>query len=121
PALVEARRAGGGHSIHVFYVKLGSGVGGGRVVDKQIYPGGTPGEAEIGHVRLDKSGRIVEESCSGWAVDKKIRAFVQKEPESQLARLVGSATGGEAKYLAQAVALNDPAAQTILDSTSEDL
>jgi glucokinase len=120
-ALGEATLGAGRQSNPVFYVTLGSGVGGGLVVDKKIYHGGTPGEAEIGHVRLDKSGRIVEESCSGWAVDKKIRAFVQKEPESQLARLVGSATGGEAKYLAQAVALNDPAAQTILDSTSEDL
>jgi glucokinase len=38
-----------------------------------------------------------------------------------LARLVGNSIGGEARYLAQALAVNDPAAQAILDSTCEDL
>ena len=33
----------------VFYVTLGSGVGGGLVVNGQIYHGAKPGEAEIGH------------------------------------------------------------------------
>jgi glucokinase len=120
-AFGEATLGAGRESNPVFYVTLGSGVGGGLVVDKRIYHGATPGEAEIGHLRLDKTGLIVEQSCSGWAVDKKIRAFVQQEPQSHLARLVGMATRGEAKYLAQALAVNDPAAQKILDSTCEDL
>ena len=57
----------------VFYVTLGSGVGGGLVVDGRIYHGRKPGEAEIGHVRLDRAGTIVESRCSGWAVDARIR------------------------------------------------
>ena len=36
-----------------------------------------PGEAEIGHLRLDKTGVIVESRCSGWAIDARIRAAAQ--------------------------------------------
>src|SRR5438477_12130860 len=75
----------------VFYVTLGSGVGGGLVVDGQIYHGATPGEAEIGHVRLDRHGTVVEARCSGWAIDSRIRELKSKQPESALARLVGNA------------------------------
>jgi len=47
----------------VLYVTLGTG-GGGLVVDGRITNGAAPGEAEIGHVRLDRRGTIVEERCS---------------------------------------------------------
>ena len=68
-ALGEAMRGAGVGFNPVFYVTLGSGVGGGLVVDGRIYHGAKPGEAEIGHVRLDRNGTIVEARCSGWAVD----------------------------------------------------
>src|SRR6266478_3874632 len=72
-ALAEARQGAGVGLNPVFYVTLGSGVGGGLVVDGQIYHGAKPGEAEIGHVRLDREGTIGESRCSGWAVDANIR------------------------------------------------
>ena len=117
----EALRGVGRGCDPVFYVTLGSGVGGGLVVNGQIYHGAQPGEAEIGHVRLDRSGRIVEDSCSGWAVDKKIRALKKSAPESLLGRLAGEVTGGEAKHLPAALAQGDPTAQRILNETAGDL
>ncbi len=72
-ALGEASLGAGKHKNPVFYVTLGSGVGGGLVVDGAIYHGTAPGEAEIGHLRLGKDGTIVESRCSGWAVDGRIR------------------------------------------------
>jgi glucokinase len=64
--------AGTGHRV-VFYVTLGSGVGGGIVLDGEIYHGKLPGEVEFGHVRLDRTGKTVQDSCSGWAVNEKLR------------------------------------------------
>jgi len=110
-----------GKSNPLFYVTLGSGVGGGLVVDGCIYHGAAPGEAEIGHVRLDRAGTIVESRCSGWAVDAKIRALRQSEPSSVLCKMMAAETGGEAKHLAAALAQNDPAARRILEETAEDL
>lgn len=120
-ALGEAKRGAGVGSNPVFYVTLGSGVGGGLAVDGWIYHGAKPGEAEIGHVRLDKSGVTIEERCAGWAVDRKIRAACQREPRSLLAQLAGDARAGEARALAPALARGDALAQRILDEVADDL
>jgi len=105
----------------VFYVTLGSGVGGGLVVDGKIYHGARPGESEIGHVRLDREGSIVESRCSGWAVDARIRELKKTQPQSALARLAARAAGGEARWLTPALAEGDAAAQRLLGETAQDL
>jgi glucokinase len=120
-ALGEAMHGAGVGCNPVFYVTLGSGVGGGLVVDGRIYHGAKPGEAEIGHVRLDRQGTIVEARCSGWAVDARIRELRVREPEGVLARLTGGMVGGEAKHLAAAWRQGDAAARRLLQETAEDL
>jgi len=120
-ALGEARHGAGVGFNPVFYVTLGSGVGGGLVVNEGIYHGSVPGEAEIGHVRLDRSGTTVESRCSGWAVDARIRELAKKEPMSVLAQKLGSTRGGEAKYLITALDEGDSLASRILAETAEDL
>ncbi len=119
--LAEALQGAGRGLNPVFYVTMGSGVGGGLVVDGKIYHGAVPGESEIGHVRLDKSGMIVEESCSGWAVDKKIRAAISKDPDSLLGKLIGNEMSGEARFLRKALESKDPLAKKILEETAEDI
>jgi glucokinase len=120
-ALGEAILGAGSKFDPVFYVTLGSGVGGGLVVNKQIYHGLEPGESEIGHVRLDRAGAIVESRCSGWAVDARIRALKLTEPESVLCKLCRDVTPCEARFLAEALAEGDVSARRILKETSEDL
>ena len=120
-ALGEATHGAGDGFNPVFYVTLGSGVGGGLVVDGKIYHGATPGEAEIGHLRLDRRGTALELRCSGWAVDKKVRAWVTRQPHSRLAKLVGNASSSEAKHLATALRQGDPGAKRILSETASDL
>ncbi|HZM04478.1 MAG TPA: ROK family protein [Candidatus Saccharimonadales bacterium] len=120
-ALGEASRGAGAGFKTVFYVTLGSGVGGGMVIDGQIYHGATPGEGEIGHVRLDRSGATLESRCSGWAVDARIRAAKVSHPASALAKAVGGAPANEAKFLRAALAANDPIAWEILHDTADDL
>jgi glucokinase len=120
-ALAEATRgAGAGHN-PVFYVTLGSGVGGGLVVDGKIYHGATPGEAEIGHVRLDRRGTTLESRCSGWAVDGKLRRAAARNPRGPLARLARGSLGGEARHLAAALRQGDAAAERILNGVARDL
>jgi glucokinase len=120
-ALGEALRGAGVGTNPVFYVTLGSGVGGGCVVDGRIYHGAAPGESEIGHLRLDRSGTLVEHRCSGWAVDAKIRALKSANIPSVLRERLPATPGGEARLLGQALAEKDGAAQAILAETAEDL
>ncbi|MBM3846274.1 MAG: ROK family protein [Verrucomicrobia bacterium] len=120
-ALAEATLgAGSGHD-PVFYVTLGSGVGGGLVSGRRIYHGASPGESEIGHLRLDRTGMVVEQRCSGWAVDRRIRDSVSRHPGSLLASMVAQQPGGEARHLASAVAQGDVEATNILGEVCDDL
>jgi glucokinase len=120
-ALGEATFGAGKGSSPVLYVTLGSGVGAGLVIADKIYHGMLPGELEIGHIRLDRSGTTLESRCSGWAVDKKIRDVVITNPESILAKLVGAETKGEARFLKAAMDAYDPSALAIFDETMDDL
>ncbi|HTD88432.1 MAG TPA: ROK family protein [Candidatus Binatia bacterium] len=120
-ALGEALHGAGKGADPVFYVTLGSGVGGGLVVNGEIYHGAAPGESEIGHLRLDQSGTIVEDRCSGWAVDRKTRELVKSGRPSLLIDLIGKATHGEARFLAKALEAKDAEAERILGETAGDL
>ena len=119
--LGEALKGAGQGFDPVFWINLGSGVGGGLATGGRLYHGAIPGEAEIGHVRLDKSGVTVEQRCSGWAIDKRIREAIAIQGAGPLARLVGDAVGGETRHLAQAVAEHDPLAQAILSELADNL
>ncbi|MFD2569380.1 ROK family protein [Spirosoma soli] len=126
-ALGEARQGVATGFKHVFYVTLGSGVGGGLVVNGQLYHGATPGEAEIGHLWLvppsgaDLPGQTIEQTISGWAVDKQIQDLLPQLPaDSVLKRLVEEAhtagyTGKEARFLHPAYEASDPAARMLIE------
>lgn len=125
-ALGEALQGAGRGYRHVFYTTVGSGIGGGMVVDGQIYHGAIPGEAELGHLWLvppsdDSPGQTLEETCSGWAIDRQIRDLLPQLPvDSPLRQLVEAATnegrvGGEARYLHSAYEQSDPVARMLIE------
>jgi glucokinase len=116
----EATLGAGRGADPVFYTNSGSGVGGGLVVDGMIYHGAPPGEAEFGHLRLDRNGTTVEHCCSGWALDRAVRAAVEKGG-TLLAEMVGEPHGGEAKMLLPAILKGDAAAAAILAEATENL
>jgi glucokinase len=120
-ALGEAHRGRGRGAASMFYATLGSGVGGGLVLDGCIYHGARPGESEIGHVRLDKSGTLVEQRCSGWAVDRRIREAIALHPGCPLAELAEGTQHGEARFLAAALDREDPLAHAILSELADNL
>lgn len=120
-ALGEALRGSGQGFNPVFYVTLGSGVGGGLVVDGAIYHGARPGESEIGHVRLDRTGTLVEGRCSGWAVDRRIRQMRNDGVQSLLTDSLPGAPGGEARFLGAALEAKDPVAWQMLREIAGDL
>jgi glucokinase len=120
-ALGEACSGAGRGCDSVFYVTLGSGVGGGLVSGGTIYHGASPGEAEIGHVRLGRDGSTVESRCSGWAMDRRIRRECAGAPDSLLATLIGQTEGGEARHLSTALQGSDPLADRLLAELADDL
>ena len=115
-ALGEALHGAGVGFDPVLWVNLGSGVGGGLVTGGRLYHGAVPGEIEIGHLRLDRDGSIVEDRCSGWNIDRRILKEIAAQPDAPLAKLVAANEPGcEARHLGPAIAQGDALAQTILD------
>ena len=121
-ALGEATLGAGAEYSRVFYVTLGSGVGGGYVIEGQLYHGAEPTECEIGHVRLSKAaGDILESSCSGWALNKKLEAYIANIPSSILNQLTRTNKTDCSKNLMEAIVTGDTGAKQMLDETIDDL
>ena len=119
-ALGESLHGAGRNFREVFYITMGSGVGAGLVINQHVYHGAKFTEAEFGHIRIDKSGRTVESSCSGWAVDEKIRAYVANHPASILSELTKDYSRGEARALPLALKAGDEGAMQIVRETADD-
>ena len=122
-ALGEARFGAGRGLDPVLWMNAGSGVGGGLVVGGHLYHGAPPGEMELGHLRLDRSGTLTEDLCSGWSVDRLVREEIAKNTDGVLARVVGQAgwVSGEARALTPALEGGDPAASRILDELASSM
>ena len=125
-ALGEARQGVATGFERVFYVTLGSGVGGGMVVDGQLYHGATPGEAEIGHLWLvppseSTPGQTLEQTVSGWAVDRQIRELLPQLPDDSVLKQFVTEThktgqvGREARFLHPAYEASDPVARMLIE------
>lgn len=120
-ALGEALAGAGKGIATVFYLQMGSGVGGGLVADGTIYHGQPPGEMEFGHLRLDRNGTTVEQRCSGWAVDQRLAEAIKANPNSALARLAKNASAQQARFLPQALEQGDQHALQLLKELADDL
>ena len=120
-ALGEAvHGAGKGYPL-VLYITIGSGIGGGLVINNQIYHGAIPGEVEIGHLRMNRTGDSFQDLCSGWGIDERIRKLVTQHPSGVLAKLIGSHTSGEAMFLKDALQQKDTQAMKLYEEVIDDL
>lgn len=71
-ALAEAKYGAARGAGSMFYVTVGTGVGGGLVIGGQVHGAGRPAVAEIGHLRPglhdDRADMTVESHASGWGI-----------------------------------------------------
>jgi glucokinase len=120
-ALGEGIHGWGKQSNRLFYMTLGSGIGGGMFADGNIYHGRAPGELEIGHLRLDKNGTTLESRCSGWAVNEKVLRYIAAHPGCLLSELALSNSAPGATLLKPALEQQDAAAHSIISEIVDDL
>lgn len=118
-ALAEAIHGCGRGYNSVFYMTVGSGIGGGMIIHEKIYHGRTPGEVEIGHVRLNKSGATLESQCSGWAVNNKIQEHIASHPGCMLATLSKNPEAPLATLLTPALQAKDADATMIVNEVAD--
>ncbi len=109
--LGEARCGSGVGLSPIFYVTIGSGIGGGLVLDGRIYRGGGTGAAEVGHLWVpDGRGGLarLEEVASGWSIGAA----------GTYARL-GGESPIDAAGVGRLAASGDPRALAILDRATD--
>ncbi len=111
--LAEALFGAGRGLSPVFYITVGSGIGGGLIVNGEIMRGVGHGAAEIGHLRVFDPRREIgelrtlEEIASGWAIGKEARVQAITQPDRCR------------KMIELAGALNRITAQTVADAAKE--
>jgi glucokinase len=120
-ALGEGVHGWGKQYSKLFYITLGSGIGGGMFTDGYIYHGRPPGELEIGHLKLDKNGTTLESRCSGWAVNEKVNQYIAANPQSLLSELSKAGYAPPAALLKPALLQKDTAALKIVNEIADDL
>lgn len=115
-ALAEAQLVPDPPASHLVMLTLGTGVGGGIIIDGRIYRGATGLGAELGHVVIDgdsegeqPEGKFprpgsLEWLCSGTGLQLEGTRRGRMDPESGLGRLLqekGRVTGRDAQALAE--------------------
>jgi glucokinase len=70
---------------------------------------------------MDKSGGTLESKCSGWAVNKRVRLYIDQNPESILYSLSKADQGPEATLLKPALEAGDLDAKQIVEEVADDL
>ena len=122
--LAEAIHGAGKNHSPIFYMTIGSGIGGGLILDQRIYPGAGRGAAEIGHLAITQSHlghyqtHILEHWASGWAIERFVRDQLRgpNPPSSLLLHLAqGDIDRISAQHVAQAAAQGDPLATAAME------
>jgi glucokinase len=91
--LAEALFGAGKGLSPIFYITIGSGIGGGLIINGEIYRGCGRGAAEIGHLRTRDFSRQhityhpLEEHASGWAISRKVREALNQGVKSTMKHL----------------------------------
>jgi glucokinase len=126
--LGETRFGAGVGFSPVLYVTVGSGIGGGLILNGRIYHGSGAGAIEVGHLwvidRNDSDLGVVtlEKAASGWAIADAARSYVERHraaagraPWSVLRHAGGDPAAITARDVAAAAREGDREARYILD------
>jgi glucokinase len=118
----EALHGGGrGHS-RVFYMTIGSGIGGGWVVDGKVDNGQGIGSAEIGHTWVpDPLSGIpseLEQVASGWGIGRRASEAAENK-KTLMVEMAGSLDAIDARVVHAAAEKGDEIAKQILNETCQ--
>jgi glucokinase-like ROK family protein len=111
---------------HMAYIKVGSGVGAGLILDGRIYRGAAGLAGEIGHLTIQENGPrcscgnhgCLEALAGGAAIARNAIQVVQSGKRTQLAN-IRPVESISARHVGEAARLGDLAAQEIVANAGE--
>jgi len=125
-ALAEQRYGAGQGNSNVLFITVSTGIGGGIVLNGEIYTGAAGFAGEIGHMTVDAHGPLGrsttpgawESFCSGIAL---VRIATERIAAGERSSLEPAVRNGEidARHIFDAMRTNDPLAISIVRDASE--
>ena len=122
-ALAEAHIVG---ERHLVMITLGTGVGGGVVIDGTTFRGAAGLGAELGHFTISPDGPpcpgacpnrgCIEAYCSGQALERDATELARDRPDSRLAKAIGADGKVSGRELVAAAEDDDPDALLIFET-----
>ena len=128
--LAESRLGAGKDAGSVFYVTVGTGIGGGFTNDDRLFGLERPAIAEIGHLRPGGPGsaETVEDCASGLGIERRLDRILNESalepllPEEQIQdlrrKLKQTGSPVSAQHLAQCAAEGQPIARRLFDDAA---
>ena len=123
--LAEARSGAAAGARHAVMVSLGTGIGGGLLVNGEVYRGSTGVGAELGHVVLQLHGPDCPGDCpgkgcfealvSGNAIGREGLRVAQEQPDSQLGQRLNAGQEISGGVVTEMAHDGDPVAREVLD------
>ena len=110
---------------HMVMLTVGTGIGGGLILDGDIYRGSTGAGAELGHVVIQADGPPCQGNCpnhgcveslaSGTALGREGRAAAESAPDSALGKLLAEGKEVDGKAVTEAALGGDELAVGVFD------
>ncbi len=123
--LAEALHGAGKGLSPIFYITIGSGIGGGLIIGGEIYRGVGRGAAEIGHLQVRDGDAVatLESLASGWGIQERAEALLRSGDTPARSSALAHSGSGEitVQEIAQAAARGDAFARALLDAAIENL
>jgi glucokinase len=124
-ALAEHRYGAGKGTRHMVMLTLGTGIGGGLILDGHLYRGAVGAAGELGHVTLDVDGPPCQGTCpgfghlealaSGAAADALARAAAAAHPGGDLGRAGAEGREVDARVAVELAAAGSGDAREVLE------
>lgn len=120
-AIGENRFGAGRGSRYMIYITVSTGVGGGIIIDGDVYHGASGAAGELGHIIIDIDGPpcgcggrgCLESLASGTAIARKGREAVQRGEAPTLARLAEAEGAVTARLMFRAAQQGDEVSRRI--------
>ncbi len=123
-ALAEHRWGAARGATNAVLLTIGTGIGGGLILNGEVYRGTTGAGAELGHLVIDADGPPCQGNCpnhgcveavaSGTALGREARAVAQREPDSALGKLLAAGEPVDGRAATDAAIAGDPVAREVV-------
>jgi glucokinase len=130
-AIAEHRHGAARGARDAVMLTIGTGIGGGLILDGRPYRGSTGAGAELGHVVIDMDGPPCQGNCpnrgcvealaSGHALAREGRAAAERDPDSALGRVLAAGEEIDGKAVTDAALAGDRAAREAVATIGRNL